>query len=172
MAFGDKPYGLRDVKIADDDGSNPVDLPVAQTLSFTERINNAELRGDDSVAAVVANTEVVEWSLEAGGISLGAWAKLTGRTNATSGTTPSQITTYTAAADDQFPYLQIIGKSVGDGADDIHVRFYKAKVTSLQGSFGDQEFFITECSGVAIDDGANGIMDIIQHETAADISFS
>lgn len=75
-------------------------------------------------------------------------------------------------ADDQFPYLQIIGKSVGDGADDIHVRFYKAKVTSLQGSFGDQEFFITECSGVAIDDGTNGIMDIIQHETAADISFS
>lgn len=172
MSYGDKTYGLRDLKIADDDGSNPVDLPVARTLSFTERINSDELRGDDSVAAVVANTEVVEFSLEAGGISLEAWAKMTGRTLATSGTSPDEVKTYTAAAADQFPYLQIIGKSVGDGSDDVHVHFFKCKLTSLEGSFGDQEFFITEASGIALDDGTNGIMDIIQHETAADIAFS
>lgn len=172
MAYGDKPYGLRDVQIADDDGSSPVDLPASRTLSFEERMNTAEFRGDDQVLATVAKTEAIEISLEAGGISLEAWAKLTGRSVTTTGTTPNAVKTYTAEADDVFPYLQLAGKSVGDGADDIHVRFYKVKLQSLQGSFGDQEFFVTECSLLAVDDGTNGIMDIIQHETAAAISFA
>ena len=172
MSYGDKSYGLRDVQIADSDGSNPVDLPVAQTLTFKEVVNTANLRGDDAVAAVVANTDMVEWTLEAGGISLEAWAKLTGRTATTTGTSPDGVTTYTAAADDQFPYVQIMGKSVGDSTDDIHVRLYKAKLTEISGSFQDQEFAVTEASGIAIDDGSNGIMDVIQNETATDIAFA
>jgi len=171
MAYGDKPYGLRDVQIKELPGGSAVDLPVARVMSFSERVNSAELRGDDGVAALVGNTEAVEWSLENGGISLEAWAAMTGRTVTTAGTTPSETKTYTAAAADVFPYFMAAGKSVGDGADDVHVTLYKCKVTTLEGSFSDKEFLISKCSGIAIDDGSNGIMDIVQNETAAAISL-
>lgn len=172
MAYGDKTYGLRDVQIKQLPGGSAVDLPAAQTFTFTEKISSAEMRGDDAVVAVVSNPVSVEWSLEAGGINLEAWAAMTGRTVATAGTTPDEAKTYTASADDVFPYFMVAGKSVGDGIDDIHVILYKCKLTEPpNGSFGDEEFMKSKISGIAIDDGSNGIMDIVQNETAADISL-
>lgn len=174
MAYGDKPFGLRDVKIIDENGS-AVDLPQGMTLRFTERSASGELKGDDKVGAVAAYVEAVDWELESGGISLAAWAALTGRSATEAGTTPNRTNTLTGSAQDSYPYVKLYGKSIGDGDDDIHAKLWKAKVTNLEGRFqgGDSPgFFVTSCTGVAIDDGTNGIWDLVQNETATDLPSS
>lgn len=170
MSFGQQPFGLRDVKVRGN-SANAVDLPNARTLSFNERVKSGELSGDDQTVAVVAFADAVEWTLEAGGISLEAYAEMTGRTVTTSGTTPNQVKTLTGDGGDVYPYLKIYGKSIGDGADDVHVKIYKAKVTNIQGQFSDGEFFVTSCQGIAIRDTASSdkIYDIVQNETAANL---
>lgn len=170
--FGDKPYGIRDIKITNLAGTTQTDLPVARRLRFGERIQSSELKGDDAIKSVVSFGEAVEWELEAGGISLEAYAALTGRTTTAAGTTPNQTVTVTGSAGDSFPYVKIYGKSLGEGDDDIHVKLWKCKVTQIEGTLGLEEFFITSCSGVAIDDGTNGIFDWVQNETAASLPAS
>jgi hypothetical protein len=161
-----RPFGLRDIKLAPLPSGTPVDLPAAQTLSFSEVLTSGEMRGDDSTIAVVALTDKVEWELEAGGISMEAWALMSGRTLAAAGTTPEQTNTITANAGDVYPYFKIYGKSVGDEAGDIHVLIYKAKLTgAIEGEFADAEFFVTKCSGIAVSNGTK-IYDIVQNETS------
>lgn len=172
MSFGDKPFGLRDVKVTNLAGTTQVDLPAAQTLTFKERIKSGELSGDDSLQSVVAFAEAVEWSLEAGGIDLNAYALLTGRTATTAGTTPNQTVTLTADGGNPFPFLKIYGKALGDGSDDIHCKIFKAKVTSLEGGFKEGAFWITKCSGIAVDDGTNGLFEFVTNETATDLPTS
>jgi hypothetical protein len=171
-AYGTKPYGLRDVKVTNIAGTVQADLPVSQTLTFKPRITSAELKGDDSLAAVVAFVEAGEWTLEAGGISLSALAILTGQSTSVTGTTPNEKTTLQLGAGDSLPYFKIYGKSLGDGADDIHVKLWKCKATALDGDLKNGAFYITKCSGIAVDDGSNGVMDIVQNETATALPTS
>jgi hypothetical protein len=131
--FGHEPFGLYDVKLTNIAGDTQVDLPAARTLKFGERIKSGELTGDDSLKAVAAYTEAVEWSLEAGGISLEAYALMTGRTASDSGTTPSQTRTLAGSAGDRMPYIKIYGKSLGSGDDDIHCKIFKAKLMRTMG---------------------------------------
>lgn len=174
MAYGDKPFGLRDLKLTKLDGSAQVDLPNALTLSFKERITSGEMRGDDATVSVVAITDAVEWEIEAGGIDLAAYALMTGRTATTAGTTPNRTTTLVGNAGDNYPYFKIYGKSVGDNSsDDIHVKILKAKLTGpLEGEFKDTEFFMTKCSGVAVDPGAGNLFEIVQNETSSTLPSS
>lgn len=173
MTWGRKPFGLRDIKLTSIDGSTQVDLPNAQTLRFSERLTSGELRGDDVTVSVVAYTDALEWELSAGGISLQAYALMTGRNVASSGSTPNQIQSMTGAAGDVFPWFKIYGKSHADGDDDIHVLIYKAKLMQpIEGTYQDGEFLVTSCSGMAIDDGSNGLFKIIQNETAAALPTS
>ncbi len=165
--YGNKPFGLRDVKITNIAGTTQVDLPAAQELTVTPRLVGGELKGDDSLKAVVAFVEAAEWNLAAGGISLDALAVITGQAVSVSGSTPSEKTTLNLAAGDAMPYFKIYGKSMGDGADDVHVKLFKCKVTgNIEGAFAGGSFYITKLNGVAVDDGSNGVMDIIQNETA------
>lgn len=164
-----KAFGLRDVKIKPLPSGTQVDLPNAMTLSFKERLTAGQLRGDDATQAVVAITDALEWEMESGGISLEAFAAMTGRTITATGTTPSQKNTLTANAGDTYPYFLLYGKSVGDGADDVHVLIYKAKLTeAMEGEFADEEFFVTKCKGIAITNGTK-IYELVQNETAANL---
>jgi hypothetical protein len=173
MAYGDKAFGLRDVKLTDISGSTQVDLPSAMVFTFSERVKSGELSGDDKTVSVVTRADAVEWSLENGGISLEAVALMTGRTAASSGTTPNRTLTLTGEATEQFPYFKVYGKSIGDGSDDVHIKLWKVKLTSaLEGQFSDGEFWVSKCSGVGIDDGTNGVYDIVQNETAANLPTS
>lgn len=174
MAFGDtgvKIFGLREIKLVV--GATLVTLNAAQTMTFKERIKSGELSGNDKTLAVVAFSDALEWELEEGGISMAAYALITGRTAVLSGTGTAEVLTLNADAATAFPYFKIYGKSLGDTTDDVHVKVYKAKVTGgLEGQFADGEFFVSKCSGVAIDDGTNGIYDIVHNETAAALPAS
>lgn len=160
------------MKLTNQAGTVQVDLPAAQTFSFSERIRSGELSGDDATLAVVAFADAVEWSLEAGGISLEAYALMTGRTATVAGTTPNQTDTLSGTVPQTFPYFKVYGKAIGEGIDDIHCKLTKCKLTgAIQGTFGDGEFFVTSCSGIAVGD-AGVIFVFAQNETAATLPTS
>jgi hypothetical protein len=168
-----RAFGLRDIKLTPISGVGQVDLPHAMTLTVKERVISGEMHGDDAVQAIVAFSDAVEWELEAGGISLEAYVLMTGRSVALTGTGSSEVNTVSVNAGDVYPYFKIYGQSMGDGTDDIHVKLNKAKLTAaIEGQFKDGEFYVTKCSGVAIDPGATPTMEIVQNETATTLPTS
>lgn len=168
-----KPFGMYDIKVTDITGTTQVDLPAAMKLTFKERLKTGELSGDDKLQAVASFLEAIEWELEAGGISLEAWAIMTGRTLVTAGTSPAETKTLTGSGATRLPYFKLYGRSLGDGDDDVHILIYKAKVTDgLEGTLGDGEFLTTGVKGIGVDDDTNGIYDVVIDETAADVPSS
>jgi len=169
--YGEKPFGIYDIKLTNIAGTTQVDLPYAQTMQFTERLVSGELRGDGKTVAVVSEVDALEASLEAGGISLEAYALMTGRTATESGTTPTRTNTLTGSGAERFPYFKIYGKSLADGDDDVHIKLFKCKLTNgLEGALGDGEFMMSNVGSIiCIDDGSNGVWDIVQNETADDL---
>lgn len=169
MPFGDKPYGLRDLKLTNITGTVQVDLPAALKLKFAERVKSDEFRGDDRVQAAIAWPEAADWEMEAGGISLEAYALMTGRTVSTSGSAPNQVKEMAGTADDLFPYFKIYGKVISESGD-LHCKLFKCKVMKdIEGTFEDGKFWTTGVKGVALEDGTNGIYKFAQNETAANL---
>jgi hypothetical protein len=167
---GDKPFGINDIQIADSAGETQADLPAARVLAFNPRIISAELSGDDQIKAVASRLQAVDWELEAGGVDLDVVAIMSGYTVGSSGTTPNQSEWIQWDGGQCFPYFQIFGKALGvDCDDDFHVYIYKAKITEWEGRLQDGQFYISRCRGMAIDDGTNGVMRIVQQETATDL---
>jgi len=174
------PFGLRDVRLTPL-GANgatpgtPVDLPVSRTLSFSEAEDFEDLRGDDSLVASHGSGPRVEWSLEAGGISLEAYAVMAGGTVTSTGTTPAIKKTYSKAATDARPYFKIEGQSINDNGGDFHCLIYRAKADgSLEGEQSDGSFWISSASGKGYPSleatPIGKVYDFIQNETAVAIT--
>ncbi len=177
MALADNalPYGLRDVKLTpiDDAGvlGTMVDLPASRTLSWAETEDFEQLRGDDIVQAERGNGAVVEWDLEQGGISLDAYAVMAGGLVTSTGTTPDEVKTFSKTGTDSRPYFRIDGQAINDNGGDTHVVIYKAKATGdIGGEFSDGSFLLTSASGSGYPNAAGDLYDIVQNETAADIT--
>jgi hypothetical protein len=172
--YGEKPFGIRDIKLTPYGGGTQVDLPNEREMSFNEELVSGELRGGGMTVAAVSEVDKVAFDLEAGGISLEAYALMSGRTATESGSTPNRTNTLSGSGADRYPYFKVYGKSLGDGDDDVHVKLYKCKLTNgIQGSLQDGEFWVTQCSGICVHDADEGkIWDIVQNETAADLPES
>lgn len=165
LSFGEVAYGLREVKLTNLDGSGAIALPAAMMLHFTERIQIEEYLSEGVAIAVRSFTVAVDWELEAGGISLDVYAKLTGRSKVGAGTTPNRTATLSAANGADFPYVRVYGRAVGDNNDGIHCKLYKCKLTAIEGTFRQGQFWITSCAGIGVT-GPAGFYEFIQHETA------
>lgn len=168
------PFGLRDVSltpIADNgDLGESVDLPAARVLSFNETENFEELRGDDVVQASHGDGPVVEWSLEAGGISMEAYLVISGGDVTPTGTTPNQVNLYKKLGTDIRPYFRIEGQIISDSGGDVHAVIYRCKAdASLGGEFSDGSFFLTTCSGKGYPDDDDNLYDLVQNESITDI---
>lgn len=164
------PYGLRDVKLieyptfaATAFGTELIDLPVAQTFSFTESEDYTELRGDDKLVASHGQGPQLDAELEAGGISLEAYEILDGGNAVTSGVTPNITTRYRKLVTDQRPYFTVIGKAISDSGGDLHAIVYRARVTGdLGGEFADGEFYITGASMTGFGCLVEGLVDTVE----------
>lgn len=166
------PYGIREIELTpiDDAGAEgtPVPLPVSQTFSFEEAEEFSELRGDDKLVAVRGSGPTVNWSLEAGGISLEAWKVLVGGETESDGTTPSETNTFTKKTTDSRPYFKVRGRAISDSGGDIICTLPKCRVTgNLSGEFSDGEFFVSECDGQAMGDDTDVVYTFEHRETAA-----
>lgn len=182
MALPDQalPYGLRDIKlkqVTEGTGTlgSAVDLPAARTLTFQEVVESSILRGDDTEVATHESAPAIEWELEAGGITLAAWAILSGGTVSEAGTTPNIVRTF-ARTNQSRPYFMAEGQIISDNGGDVHAKLYRCKSTgNVGGEFTDNEFFLTSCSGrgVVVPTGyvnAGKLYDIVHNETAVAIT--
>ena len=155
-----KPFGLREVLFVSMDNENSENLPASRTLSFTERVMSAEFNGDDELQGVVTIPIGCEGELEAGGISLEAYALITGH-ELTSGAGTNTLEGNSSS----FPYFQIFGKSVDDEGGDIHCKIYKAKLTeALKGDFKYGEFFVNKMKFVGVKVGGKAFEFVANEE--------
>jgi hypothetical protein len=169
------PYGLRDVKLAlldsVDAPGTKVDLPVAQTLSFSEAEEFAELRGDDKIVAIRGKGPKIEWELEAGGISLQAYVILAGGTLSLTGVAPNQIRKVNKKVTDTRPYFYAEGQVISDSGGDFHAVLYKLRAdSSIEGEFKDGEFAMLSASGSGIGHATtDNLYDLVHNETTTAI---
>jgi hypothetical protein len=162
--YGDRPYGLRQVALYSSDGSGKILLPAAMMLHVSPKAVAETFSAEGRNVGAAAFLSGAEWELEAGGLSLEAYAKLTGLSAAASGTTPNRTLTLSLEAGNIFPYIRIYGRAVAD-AGDVYCRLYRCKLTALEGTFRGKEFWISYASGVAVSNGTL-VLDFVQHETA------
>lgn len=174
------PFGLSDVKFypfLDSEGTiladEGFDIPAAQTLSFADTEDYTDLRGDDVLLATHGNGATVNWSLEAGGISLQAWAILTGGQIIEAGAAPNRTITLRKCSDDQRPYFQVRGLALNDNGGDTVGVIYRGKCNGdISGQFGDAAFFVTSADGIGLPiPGTKLLYDFIQYESRTFLSL-
>ena len=183
MALSDTTgtYGIRDCKIipivTDTESGvtygSLIDIVGIQSVEFNPTFVEEELRGDDDVLDVYSKISNWEFSLNYGELSFNALAAFTGGTVTNAGSTPNQSKTFTQTKTDMPKYFKLIGRSAystDNPAGDIHVVFYKCKITDLGHTFPDTygEFSASGRAIARIYDGR--IFDLICHETATEIA--
>lgn len=148
------PYGIRDCKVTPflDDQletlGTPVDLPNMQTFSFSEAEDFTSLRGDDRTVTTRGQGAMVEWELEAGGLSLEAIKVMYGGVITESGVAPAVKRVFRKKSRDSRPFFRIEGQAISDSGGDVHAIVYRCKATdNLEGEFADGEFWTTGASG-------------------------
>ena len=167
------PFGLQEIVVTNIGGTVQAALPAANRLMVKERYQTGEAEGDDALQAIASTLLAVDWEMEVKGISLEAKAIITGRTLTTTGTTPTEVKTMTASGGTRLPYFKIYGKSLGDGIDDIHMLLFKCKCTEgAEETLQYGEFAGPTYKGIAVDDGVNGVFDVVLNETADDLPSS
>ena len=171
------PYGLRDVKLrplVNGVPGTPVDLPNAQIFSFEETEEFEELRGDDRVRARRGKGPSTTWSLEAGGISLAAYAVLNGGLLVESGVTPNQKRVFSKKDTDARPEFLVEGQSISESGGDFHTTLFRCKAEGkISGEQSDGTFWISKCEGSALGRLSDGtIYEFVQNETATAIDVT
>ena len=161
----DKPFGLNQIIVENMAGTERVSLPAALELGFEEMVVSGEFYGNDELQGVVTQPIGLKGTFKQGGYPLAALSLMTGHDYAVSGVTPNQVATLQGDSS-TYPYFKIYGKSLGDEGDDVHVKIFKAKLTSSpKGTFKRAEFFMleTEFTGVKVSGKA---YDVVANETA------
>ncbi len=144
------PYGIRDIKIipyptlaATAFGTTAIDLPNAQTFSFTEAEEYTDLTGDDRVVTSHGQGAAPEGSLESGGISLEALVALNGGTIVETGVSPNRVKRYRKLITDQRPFFALVGQAISDSGGDLHLIAYLCRATgNIEAEFKYGEFVI------------------------------
>lgn len=164
----DKPFGLKEIKLVNFADNVAISLPAALELEFEETVVSGEFFGNDELQGLATQPLGVKGKFKQGGIPLDAYSLMTGHAYAVEGDSPNQVATLQGDSP-KFPYFKIYGKSLGDEDDDVHVKIFKAKLTSSpKGSFKRGEFFMLEAEfqGVKVDGKA---FDIVANQTADDL---
>lgn len=167
------PFGLREMRVVVSTTNKA--LSPSQTCQLTEVLAQAELHGDDAVAAVHAYPIKVEGKISVGGMPLAAYALITGRTIGTAGATPTRTSTLPIAKGDTYPYFTLYGRAVTEDGGDVWVVLYKCKLMEgMGGQFEYGNFRNSDLSFTAVPDSDNSdkIWDIVSHETAAALPTS
>lgn len=173
------PFGLRDVRLYPLDTNwvpgTGVDLPAARVFTFSDVEDFTELQGDDTTIASHGAGPLVEWELEAGGISLAAYAIMAGGLIVRTGVTPNILDTYTKLTTDARPYFQVRGRAISDSGGDLHCIVFRCKADgNLEGNFENGAFYLTKGKGKGYGDNqgtspTNKLYQFLQNETAVAI---
>jgi len=174
-SYGAPQYGLNDVKVAawtaTDTYDTAVDVPSVQLMGTTLATVSAQLEGDDSIMASASRAVGGEVRVRFGSISLAALEVILGNTSTASGAVQDHLK---ISGGDNMPYIGICGKALAEeGTGDTHVFIPKCKLmgdlTIAQLEYG--QFAIPEATIQIVDDATYGLINVIEHATAADVAI-
>ncbi len=170
--WGNYPYGCKELKVVN--GATIVSALAAKSLKFKEITSSNVLRGNDKIVATKTFSEAMELELEDGGYGVDFIGALLGRTPVITGTGSSEVSTTTVTAGVGYPYVKLYGKMLGDGTDDLHVKFFKVQVMEIEGNFQEGQFAVTKCKLRAIGDStlSDKVAEIVANETATALPAS
>lgn len=177
------PYGLRKVVLTpylDAQGtilaSTSYQMPIAQTLSFSETEEFDELRGDDRLAAIHGRGAEVDGSIEAGGLPVIPWSIITGGQVVESGVAPNRVVRLRKRGTDQRPYFRVDGQMISDSGGDVVARIYRCKCNGrIQADFryGTFQITATDFKGTPMPgDDDDWLYEIIRHETKSSLALT
>lgn len=177
------PYGVRDVKLTQYIdalgmvlGPSSVDLPYIQTLNFTEAEEFSELRGDDKLITTRGRGSMVNWDLESGGLSISAWALMSGGSVIERGLEPDREIELQKKATQARPWFRIDGKIISDSGGDVLVRIYRCRANGdISANFTDGEFQTSSVTGVGyplLDDTNDLLYSIFRRETSQALTLT
>lgn len=173
VTYGKFIAGMRDLKITNLAGTTQEDLDASMQLTFTPEWDAQVFKGDDANKAARTFLRGGQGQVSAGAISSAALAIITGVTLTTSGSSPNEITEHQMDEGQNMPYFKIYGQSLDDGDGDMHLLLYKVKlVEGLVVTMQDAEIYTEGFTVECFDDGTHGIVERIQHETAAAVPAS
>lgn len=173
VTYGNVIYGLRDLKVTELDGSPQEDLGAAMTLTVQPQFSGGNLEGDDAIKAVVSFITHAEGDLSAGEVSSAALAIMTGVAIVTTSTSPTEVSTMQIDEGDNMPYFKVYGQSLDEGIGDLQILLAKVKLTSFEAmNLENGSFRVSNATVVAVDDGSNGVIQFVQHETAVAVPSS
>lgn len=169
--YGNVVYGVRDIKITNAANSTQEDLGAATLAEFTPEFEGGILKGDDANKAAISYVIGGQVKFGAGEYSSAAVALMLGVTLAQSGTTPNEVTTLQINAGQRTPYFRVYAKALDDGAGDMHLLLYKVKIMNMPSlvKLENGNYRMSEFEAECFDDGTNGVVKILQNETAADL---
>jgi len=174
-SYGAPQFGLNDVKVATWNATNDydtaVDVPSVQLMGTTLATVSAQLEGDDSIQATAARAIGGEVTVRFGSISIAALEVILGNTSTVSGAVQDHLK---VSGGDAMPYIGICGKALAEeGSGDTHVFIPKCKLTGdltiAQLEYG--QFAIPEATIQIVDDATFGLINVIEHATAADVAI-
>ena len=117
-----------------------VDIPI-KSVSYTPEIESKSLYQDERTYDRYSNNKEMTVKLTSGSLSQEALKALMGGTVTASGTTPSQVSTYGYNGGVLDVYVQIAFQiKYVNGAGDMHFKFMKAKVDSIDVSGNAEEY--------------------------------
>lgn len=180
MGFGDKPFGLTDLKVAvlNADGTygTPVALPEGRKLVMAAKTVTSKLPGYlGATAAVATVVQDVEVTIDGGTVPKEFLAAVLGLTAETGGTTPDATKSLNLEVRKPFPYFGVIGVALDDDGGDTHFGLPKVKLTELPEWTAQNEdnlFVTSSMKGLAIADDAGKAIYLLSHETAAEADFT
>lgn len=150
-----------------------IDVPGIQKIEMTPRITEKGLSSDEKILDYYVKMDYISWAFYSAKISLEALAILEGGTITTTGTTPSQVHTYSISGSSAPKYFKFEAKanySAGE-VGDFHLRLYKCKANNVDVQYTASDYAIVSASGMAIATTHDGrIKDYVINETAAAIS--
>lgn len=166
--YGNAVFGLRDIKITNIGGSTQEDLGAAVSAELVPEVKGGLLEGDDAVKAVLAFITHATVKFSSGQYSSAAVALMLGLTLTTSGTTPNEVVTLEVGEGARLPYFKLYAQAYDEATGDLHILCSKVKLQGMPGiaKLENGNWRMNEFEAVAIDDGTNGVFQIVQHETA------
>lgn len=170
---GAPQFGIRDCAIATWNSAGSygtlVDVMSIQMMGVTMQQVSAQLTGDDEITATAARAIGGQVQMRFGGANLDSLAILLGIAIGTI----SSVEQIQIAGGDVMPYFGIIGKfNAEEGGGDTWAFMPKCKIVSdftlIQGEYG--AFAIPEVTVQAVSDASYGVINLITHPTALDIT--
>lgn len=152
-----------------------VDVPGIKKVGLSFDLKNVELRGDnqrlDSDSILVGCKATFDHAK----VSMDALPIFIGGTAADTGTTPSQVTTFTRVRGDTLPYFKLEGATPTAGVDtstgDLHLVLNKLKVSKYDLGLAEEDYQLFSGEAVGVFPISSGeLFRLVMNETAAVIS--